>query len=119
MPFGQTPPSAIEPTVTTVDPRVEPVVLLKGRPATRFQLLGMVEAKAPKRRRAENGLAIRAAMMGADAVVDLNAERLPGFIRTEHRASGTAVRAVDDEGRLELKSPLVRHPDQPASGSPC
>ena len=43
-------------------------------------------------------------MMGADAVVDLNAERLPGFIRTEHRASGTAVRAVDDEGRLELKS---------------
>ena len=64
----------------------------------------MVEAKGPKRRRAENGLAIRAAMMGADAVIDLNAERLPGFIRTEHRSSGTAVRAVDDEGRLELKS---------------
>jgi serine/threonine protein kinase len=86
------------------DPRVEPVVLLKGRPATRFQLLGMVEAKAPNRRRSEGGLAIRAAMMGADAVVDLNAERLPGFIRTEHRASGTAVRAVDQDGRLELKS---------------
>ncbi len=86
------------------DPRVEPVVLLKGRPATRFQLLGMVEAKGPNRRRSENGLAIRAAMMEADAVVDLNAERLPGFIRTEHRASGTAVRAVDTEGKLELKS---------------
>jgi serine/threonine protein kinase/tetratricopeptide (TPR) repeat protein len=86
------------------DPKVEPVVLLKGRPATRFQLLGMVEAKAPNKRRASSGLAIRAAMMGADAVVDLNAERLPGFIRTVHRASGTAVRAVDDESRLELKS---------------
>ena len=87
-----------------IEPRVEPVVLLKGRPATRFQLLGMVEAKAPRRRRAENGLKIRAAMMEADAVIDLNTERLPGFVRTEHRASGMAVRAVDDEGRVELKS---------------
>jgi serine/threonine protein kinase len=89
---------------STIEPRVEPVVLLKGRPATRFQLLGMVEAKGPNRRRSENGLAIRAAMMGADAVVDLNSERLPGFTRTDRRSSGTAVRAVDHEGRLELKS---------------
>jgi serine/threonine protein kinase len=88
----------------TPDPKVEPVVLLKGRPGTRFQLLGAVEAKAPNRQRAESAAAIRGAMMGADAVVDLNVERLPGFIRTEHRISGTAVRAVDDEGRLELKS---------------
>ncbi len=42
--------------------------------------------------------------MNADAIVDLNAERVPGFIRTEHRVSGTAVRAVDEEGRFELKS---------------
>jgi serine/threonine protein kinase len=95
---------AIEPSAAAIEPRVEPVVLLKGRPATRFQLLGMVEAKAPRRRRAENGLKIRAAMMEADAVIDLNTERLPGFVRTEHRASGMAVRAVDDEGRVELKS---------------
>ena len=95
--------SAASPEVMT-DPMVEPVVLLKGRPATRFQLLGMVEARQRNRRRSQNGLAIRAAMMGADAVVDLNAERLPGFIRTEHRSSGTAVRAVDQEGKLELKS---------------
>ncbi len=86
------------------DPRIEPVVLLKSRPGTRFQLLGMVESKAPKRQSAAAGLAIRAAMMGADAVVDLNRERLPGFFKTEHRASGMAVRAVDDEGRLELKT---------------
>jgi serine/threonine protein kinase/tetratricopeptide (TPR) repeat protein len=86
------------------DPRVEPVVLLKGRPRARFQLLGVVEAKASNKRGAASGLAVRAAMMGADAVVDLNAEKLPGFIRTERRASGTAVRAVDEEGRLELKS---------------
>ncbi len=88
----------------TPEPKVEPVVLLKGRPGTRFQLLGAIEAKAPNKTRAESAAAIRGAMMGADAVVDLNAERLPGFIRTEHRISGTAVRAVDEEGRLELKS---------------
>ncbi len=86
------------------DPRIEPVVLLKARPGTRFQLLGMVEAKARNRKSAAAGLAIRGAMMGADAVVDFNQERLPGFTRTEHRASGLAVRAVDDEGRLELKT---------------
>jgi hypothetical protein len=80
------------------------VVLLKSRPGTRFQLLGMVEAKAANRRSASAGLAIRGSMMGADAVVDLHQERLPGFWRTEHRASGMAVRAVDDEGRLELKT---------------
>ena len=51
-------------------------------------------------------------MMGADAVVDLNAERLPGFIRTEHRASGTAVRAVDDEGTARAQEPLVCRSDR-------
>ena len=86
------------------DSKTEPVVLLKSRPGTRFQLLGMVEAKAPSRRGASAGLAIRGSMMGADAVVDLNQERLPGFRKTEHRASGMAVCAVDDEGRLELKT---------------
>ncbi len=86
------------------DPRLEPVVLLKARPSTRFQLLGMVEAKCANRRSASAGLAIRGSMMGADAVVDLHHERLPGFVKTEHRASGMAVRAVDDEGRLELKT---------------
>jgi len=86
------------------DPRIDPVVLLKSRPGTRFQLLGMVEAKAAKAPAASAGLTIRGSMMGADAIVDLNQERLPGFARTEHRASGMAVRAVDDEGRQELKT---------------
>jgi serine/threonine protein kinase len=85
-------------------PKVEPVVLLKRRPATRFQLLGSVEVKAPKARLARGGLVVRGAMMGADAVVDLQEERLTTYWKTEHRAVGTAVRAVDQEGRLELKS---------------
>jgi hypothetical protein len=95
--------STLEARDSALDPRVEPVLLLQGRPGARFQLLGLVEAKGKSKRSAGNGLAIRAAMMGADAVVDLHAERLAGFIRTEHRASGTAVRSVDQEGRLELK----------------
>ena len=107
-----TQPKNPEPIESTIEPRVEPVVLLKGRPATRFQLLGMVEAKGPNRRRSENGLAIRAAMMGADAVVDLNAERLPGFLRTDHRSSGTAVRSRRPRGQARAQEPLVRQSDQ-------
>jgi hypothetical protein len=96
--------SGLTPSVTEPDPRIEPVVLLNSRPGTRFQLLGMVEAKARNRPSAAAGLAIRGSMMGADAVVDFEQERLPGLARTDHRASGMAVRAVDDEGRIELKT---------------
>jgi serine/threonine-protein kinase len=82
--------------------RVEPVVLLRQRSIMRYQSLGAVEFKDGKRKRAEVGLRIRAALMGADAVVDVRRERLPEFGRTVHRLSGTAVRAVDLVGRLEL-----------------
>ena len=43
-------------------------------------------------------------MMGADAVVDLQEEFLPDFRRTVRRLTGTAVRAVDAEGRFEFRS---------------
>jgi serine/threonine protein kinase/tetratricopeptide (TPR) repeat protein len=89
---------------TIPNPRVEPVVLLPSRPSTRFQLLGHIEAKARKRRSARAGLQIRGAMMGADAVADFQEERIVGFSRTERRISGVAIRAVDQEGRLELKA---------------
>ncbi len=109
-----TDPAANEPQAAAGSvPTTEPVVLLKSRPSTRFQLLGMVEAKARDRRSSSAGLAIRASMMGADAVVDLNRERLPGFWKTEHRASGMAVRAVDEEGRLELKTRWFSESDRP------
>ena len=94
------------------DPRTEPVVLLKSRPGTRFQLLGMAEAKAPNRRSAAAGLAIRGSMMGADAVVDLNQERLPGFRKTEHRASGMAVRSRRRR-KARAQDALVFGPDRP------
>ena len=81
-----------------------PVVLLRQRPAARYQLLGTVEAKSDKRRTAEAGLLVRAAMMGADAVVDLQEEFLPDFRRTVRRLTGTAVRAVDAESRFEFRS---------------
>jgi prepilin-type processing-associated H-X9-DG protein len=86
------------------EPKNDPIVLLNAKPSTRFQLLGPVDVKAAKRRLAKPALAIRGIMMGADAIVDLQEERLPGAYKTEYRASGTAVRAVDREGRLELKA---------------
>jgi hypothetical protein len=80
------------------------VVVLKVKPSKRFQLLGPVDVKAPRKKQVRAALATRALLMGADAVVGVHEERLPGAFRTEYRASGTAIRAVDREGRLELKA---------------
>jgi tRNA A-37 threonylcarbamoyl transferase component Bud32 len=91
------------PEVKDLSP-VEPVVLMRRAPAMRYQVLGVVESEEGKPRRAEVGLQIRAAMMGADAVIDVQEERLPGLGRTLHRRSGLAIRAVDSAGRCELRS---------------
>jgi serine/threonine protein kinase/tetratricopeptide (TPR) repeat protein len=78
------------------------IVLLKRKPAVRLQLLGALEAAAATAYLAREGLAIRAAMMGSDAVVGLDTERLPGYFRSSYRATGMAARTVDRQGRLEL-----------------
>jgi tetratricopeptide (TPR) repeat protein len=85
-------------------PRVDPVVLLRALPLVRLQLLGPVEYQHGKHTHGEAGLQLRAAMMGADAVVDIREERLSGFKHSKWHFSGTAVRTVDHEGRQELCS---------------
>jgi serine/threonine-protein kinase len=85
-------------------PLLAPVVLMRQRPMLRYQLLGVLEAKAEKRRVAEAGLQVRAAIMGADAVIDVQEEHLPDFSRTLRTLTGTAVRAVDPQGRFEFRS---------------
>jgi serine/threonine-protein kinase len=91
-------------SVTAEWPRVEPVVLMRRPPAMRYQSLGPVEFQDAKPRQAEVGLQVRAAMMGAEAVVDLKEERLPQLGQTVHRRSGMAIKAVDTAGRRELRS---------------
>jgi serine/threonine-protein kinase len=85
-------------------PQIEPVVLMRRPPAMRYQALGPVEFQDAKPSRAEVGLQVRAAMTGADAVVDVQEERLPQLGRTVHRRSGMAIKAVDTAGRRELRS---------------
>jgi serine/threonine-protein kinase len=85
-------------------PGVEPVVLMRRPPPMRYQTLGAVEFQDAKPQRADVGLQVRAAMMGADAVVDVQEERLPQLGRTVHRRSGMAIKAVDTAGRRELRS---------------
>ena len=88
----------------TIEPtRTDPVVLLPSRPVARFQLLGPLEAKGRKKWISRAGLQIRGAMVGADAVVDVRDERLSGFIRSEKRTAGMSLKAVDGDGRAELK----------------
>jgi serine/threonine-protein kinase len=85
-------------------PTSKAVVLMRRRPQIRYQLLGPLEVKAVSWRIARDGLQVRAAMIGADAVIDLQKESLPGFQLTVRRLSGTAVRAVDEDGRIEFQS---------------
>jgi serine/threonine protein kinase len=84
--------------------RVEPVVLLRRQPSSRYQTLGMADCKANDRALAETGLKVRAALMGADAVIDVQEERLAELDRTRWRRSGTAIRAIDSDGRHEMFS---------------
>ncbi len=81
-----------------------PVVLVKRQPTQRYQLLGQVEAHDRRKKSARAGMITRARMMGADAVVDLEEERVPGPRRTLWRSTGSAIRAVDSEGRWQLKA---------------
>src|SRR5262249_51645210 len=83
---------------------LEPVLLLQQRPQVRYQLMGTLEAKSHKRWIAEADLRLQGAMRGADAVVDLQEEYLPSFSCTEVCLKGTAIRAVDQAGRNELRA---------------
>jgi serine/threonine protein kinase len=80
------------------------VVLLQQRPNARYQLLGPIEAKGERRRFAEASLQIRAAIMGADALIDLHEERLPDLGQSVRRLTGIAVRAVDAASQFELRT---------------
>jgi hypothetical protein len=94
--------ASVDPTPPPQGSTATPVVLLGKRPSVRLQLLGTIEAAAPKARLARDGLAIRAAMVGADSVVDVATERLPGFFQTSYRTTGIVARTVDPHGRSEL-----------------
>jgi hypothetical protein len=104
---------AARPVLCFDAPRVDPVVLLSRQPSTRYQTLGAVEFQHPVPSHAEAGLRLRAATMGADAVVDVREESLPGFKTTVRRVSGTAIKAVDAAGQMELRS--FRYSGQVAS----
>jgi serine/threonine protein kinase len=84
--------------------RVEPVVLLQQQPDARYQSLGLVAARHSSRAAVEFLLQIQGAMLGADAVVSISQETLPGPDLSIQRVRGTAIRFVDDEGRMEFRS---------------
>jgi tRNA A-37 threonylcarbamoyl transferase component Bud32/tetratricopeptide (TPR) repeat protein len=92
------PGAAAEPTVTAVPP----LALLQRQPPVRYQTLGMADCTTNERRLSEAGLKVHALLMGAEAVIDVREERVPGLARTRWRRSGTAVRAADSAGRYEL-----------------
>jgi serine/threonine protein kinase len=80
------------------------VVLLGRRPSERYQLLRTVDAQDRRRENARLNLQLHAAVIGADGVVDVQDERVPGPNGNLWRSNGVAIRAVDPAGRWQLRS---------------
>jgi serine/threonine protein kinase len=95
-------PPSREPPAGSVP--VEQIVLVTRQPPGRYLLLGQVEAQGHEREAVRSGMLLRARMAGADAVVDYQEEQVFGPMRNTWRSAGSAIRAVDSEGRWQLKS---------------
>jgi Protein kinase domain len=80
------------------------VVLLRRRPNLKYQVLGPVAAHGPGRKSAQMGLQVRAAMIGADAVIDVQVERASASSPHRWSASGNAILAISKSDRSELLS---------------
>jgi hypothetical protein len=80
----------------------EPVVFLRRAPSIRYQTLGTIECTENDHATAEAGLKMRAMVIGADALIDVQEERLADFDTDRWCISGTAIRAVDGRGRKEI-----------------
>ena len=76
--------------------------LLGRTPNVRHQVLGAVEFLSPHGNEAQIGIEIQAAATGADAVTDLEKERVPHMERTVWRYSGNAIRVIDGDSRREI-----------------
>jgi hypothetical protein len=90
------------PVERAADPNRPPVLLLSRRPNVRMQVLGQVEATSSSRWTAEQSITLRSALIGADAVVDVQSERLYGPRRRQWRLVGKAVKSVDDRSFKEI-----------------
>jgi serine/threonine protein kinase len=94
-----------EPTASPEKPvavETRHVVMLRGRPNERFLVLGKIESSGSDRVHANRSLVTRAAVMGADAVLETQEQRVPGPTKNVWLASGTAVRSVDAAGRRQI-----------------
>jgi serine/threonine protein kinase/tetratricopeptide (TPR) repeat protein len=97
-------PQTIEtqPTSCRIVPVKDQLASLRRRPDERYQVLGPVEALGRGWTSARSAMTIRAAMLGADAVADLNEERVPGVSQSNCRSSAVCLRSVDLAARQAL-----------------
>jgi serine/threonine-protein kinase len=79
-----------------------PVAILRHRPQIRYQLLGPVEGVGKSRWEARASATVRGALIGANALVDIEEDRLSDDLGTRWSFSGSAVRAVDSQEREKL-----------------
>ncbi len=82
--------------------KIGSVVLFSQRVRFTHQTLGTVSHEAKKKTAARVGAQIAGQLLGADAVAEVQVQRLPTFFNSGYRCTGVAVRALDREGRLQL-----------------
>jgi serine/threonine protein kinase/HEAT repeat protein len=84
------------------------VFLVTGRPRSACQLLGNLGTTADTLWSVEASLILRAAVAGADAVIDVTRERCLGWPSACHHWSGRLVKVVSAEARSELDRTCLR-----------
>jgi serine/threonine protein kinase len=77
-----------------------PPPLVAGRPASRLQLLSRSETTSPRLESAELSLQVRAAIVGADAMIDV--QRTRTVDQRHWQCAGTAARTLDVAGRTKV-----------------
>jgi serine/threonine protein kinase len=84
-------------------PQRPPVVLVQQRPNASYQLLGPVEVTGCNKAEGSGFLELQAALVGADAVIEFQAEQLIDPRVASWRFKGQAVKSVDRQSLVELR----------------
>jgi tetratricopeptide (TPR) repeat protein len=94
----------LQPEETDFAETAAPVVILTRRPPARCQILGEVTIVGVDEFRCRSSLLVRGVVLGADAVVGNRRTQFVGLNRDSMEWTGTALRALDSEGKQLIRS---------------
>ncbi len=83
-------------------PTKQTLLVLDIRPGVPYQSLGSIESEDPRKGACQRSLVWRAAIRGADAIVECRSERLVDPVNSLWRTRGTAIKTLDSKGHSQL-----------------